>query len=702
MLSKKKIVALLLVLALTLTVVATSCNLTGGKGPSGTLVIGTSDFEEKFNPFFVENAYDMQVMDQIFVSVQKINADNTLIDWGGNISYEQVQAQDGHTQVKYTVKLKPGMKFTDGEPVTIDDVIFYYKVISDPGYDGPSSTFPLTVDIVGLKEYYYDDASYSEKIAQITKDVEAEYGADVISEKDFIDYLVATNLEGWWDGDPAGFVDTDYTWSDYIKDEGFGDELAKIDAKNAQAMLNLLAKVEYEKYASAYDPQTYYQNKAEKEYIKGNLDNGITVADISGITKVDDLTCTVLFDSVDIYGDRNVNAILVPEHYYGKDFKKGDVSSIKANMGSPIGSGPFKWVSFADNIATCTANKDYFEGTPKLEFVKWQYVPDADIMTALASGEIDIANPSADKELIETIDKNQNLAYDLMDNNGYGYLAINSKNVTDVNVRRGLLSLMNRGPSVKGYYGNIADVIERPMTTTLAEYPDGATVKYPYDPAKALEFFKQGGYTQKDGKLVNASGKQLSVNVYIGGEGIGDHPGYAMLTQAAADLKDLGGELIIQDVQFSVLQAAMNDGSADMFVLAWGESNTCDQSTIYMTNGGQNRTGISNKDLDKLLTEIPKTIDLAERKAKVAQALDIVMDEAVELPLYQRKNMLVYNVAAVDQTTLPETSTYWTYEKVLWKVAMKPVTDASTPSAKDTSASAADTSSSFETDTSAG
>ena len=119
------------------------------------------------------------------------------------------------------------------------------------------------------------------------------------------------------------------------------------------------------------------------------------------------------------------------------------------------------------------------------------------------------------------------------------------------------MHLLNRKPSVEGYYGTMAQLIERPMTTTLAEYPDEAKEYYGYDPQKALAKFKEAGYEQKDGKLVK-NGQQLVLNVYIGGDGIGDHPGYAMLTQAANDLKNMGGELIIHDVQFSVLQAAMN------------------------------------------------------------------------------------------------------------------------------------------------
>jgi len=631
-----------------------------------TLVIATQTFEGKFNPFYAESAYDNQVLDQIFVNPQIVNKDNKLEDWAGSIRYKEITADDGHIQVEYTVKIKKGMKFTDGVPVTIDDLIYTYYVLADPSYTGPSSTF-YTEDIVGLKEYYYDDPNYSAIVEGYARDVKEKYSLDTISEEDFMTYLIESGLDGWWDGNPSGLVAKDYTWSDYVIDEGYEEDLKQIDATNADQMLALLAKIEYENYAEYYEPNVWWEAKLAEDYIKGNLADGIDVKEISGIKRIDDYTCTVLYNSVNIYGDRAINNPLVPSHYYGA-FEKGKAEAVvSANMDRPMGSGPYIWSGFSDNIVTCTANDDYFQGKPFIKTVKWQVYSDDDIYAAFVAGDIDIANPTLNKDkLQEFIDAN--LAYSLIDNNGYGYLGINAKNV-DKQVRKGFMHLLNRGPSVEGYYGTMAQLIERPMTTTLAEYPKGAKEFYGYSPEKALENFKRAGYEQKDGKLVK-NGKQLVLNVYIGGDGVGNHPGYAMLTQAANDLAAMGGELIINDVQFSVLQNAMNSGTADMFVLAWGSVTTCDQRTTYMTGGGQNRYNLSNKELDGLLEQIVVTMDLKERSALVSKALDIVMDEAVEMPLYQRKNGFVYNPQTVNISSLPETTTYWSYEKVLWKVKL--------------------------------
>lgn len=642
-------------LALTLALIMVAAMFTGCKQEQPadkTLVIGVpANFEEKWNPFMAESAYDQMIIEQVFVAPMKVVAGAVLEKFGGNIVAGDV-AEDG--SVTYTVTCNKDMKFTDGEKVTIDDYIYMFYVCSDQSYTGPSQM--VANDIRGIKEYYYDDSNYT--VNGATAEAEAEkYQLANISEEDFVTYMVATELDGQWDGD------LEY-WTEYISSEGLEDALAEIDATDADAVLELVAKVEYA-YAEYYDAYSWWFNKIYDD-IKDADATSQSVDKISGLERVDDYTCKVTFNSLNIYGDRAINLYFTPEHYYGA-IEKGNVGSILANV-APLGSGPYVFGGFADNIVTCTANADYFEGVPKTGTVKWQYVPSTDTVTALANGEIDIAEVSSKPEYIEEMDS-LGLEYDLVDNDGYGYVGLNCENLP-LEVRQGLFCLMNREPSVNGYYKGLATVIERPMSTVIAEYPDDATVKYPYDPAEALKYFEKAGYSQVNGKLVDENGEQLVVNAYIAGEQIGDHPSYAMLVQASDDMKNLGGQLQVNDVDFNILQAAMNDGSADMFCLAWGAVYDCDKTTQFKSTGGQNRYKIKNAEMDALLDQIIVTIDLEERSALVAEMLDLAMDLAIEVPVYQRLNCIAYNSEAVNMDTVIEAVTFYNYTAALWKVEM--------------------------------
>lgn len=677
---KRRALAVLLVLCMLFTF--TSCGKAGKKdsnkdstnkvtdgtkdkvkatGKYDTLVIGTQTFNGVFSPLFASTAYDQQICDMVFTNISQLDKDGVLIDKSGHVEAKEQTAADGHKQVLYTVSIQKGMKFSDGTPATIDDVIFMYYVYADPTYDG-SSTFS-TLDIVGMKEYYYDTPDYSKKIKEIEKKAKEKYSPDKISEKDFKAYLRESKLAGWWEG-----IDS-YDWVTYLKDNGYDPTGIE---KDEDKLFEMLVKCEYEKYASGYDPQSYYQDKMEDAFIKGNLEDGIDVPEISGIKKVDDYTCTILFDSININGDRQVAYWpIVPKHYYGEGFKKGDLTAVKAKNGTPLGSGPYKFVSYKDNVVTLEANTSYYDKVAKIPKIKFQVVDEADKVDALINSQIDITDPTASLDAIEQI-KDAGMSYSLVDNPGYGYIAISAEKVPDINVRKGLMHLMNRKPAVEAYYGELAKVIERPMTPTLAEYPDDAKEVYGYDPDKALEYFTKAGYKKNSaGKLVK-NGDKLKITVGIGGSGKMDHPSAPILTQMANDLKKMGAELVIQDLDFSTLVTKRDSGELDMWVMAWGNSTDCDLTQIFGSKGNDNDAKLYSDDIDALQAEILKTVDFNKRCELVAKELDLIMDAAVYMPVYQRKNMEIYNSTTVKLETLPkETTTYWNYVKEINTLEMQ-------------------------------
>lgn len=644
-------------LALLLATAMIACSISGCGGSQGgaengggssssidTMVLGVNKLNGVFNQMFSTSAFDDRISDKIFSNVCQLDKDGKLVDNAGHVETEEIKAKDGHEQVKYTVSIKKDMKFSDGEPVTIDDVLFYYYVCADPTYDGNSTL--SQADIVGMKEYYYDTKDYKKLI----KEIEDKYSPENISEEDFIKYLIDTKCADWFDDTLPGDVGDGRSWAEYLKDEGYDAS----SIKKPEEMLELLAKCEYEKYAENYDPLSYYKQKV----IKKNLGKGTKVEKISGIEKVDDYTCTVLFDSVSIKGDREVSWIpITPVHYYGKDFKKGDLSSIKALNGKPLGSGPFTFKKYDNNLVSLDANPYYFEGEPKIAHLKFQVVNDEDKLDLLAAGDVDITDPSASLEIVEQIKDDDNLTDSLVDNPGYGYIGLSAERIPDKNVRKGLMHLMNRAPAVQSYYGELAEVIERPMTPTLAEYPNDAKEYYGYDKEKAKEYFEKAGYKKVDGKLVK-DGKQLKITVGIGEAS--SHPSTPILTQMANDLKSLGGELAVNDLEPNVLFNKVQGGELDMWVQAWGNSTDCDLTQIYGSKGGSNYSKYYDSKIDDIQAEILQTLDLKERSKLVAKELDMIMDAAICMPVYQRKNLEVYNAANINIDTLPKNITTYT------------------------------------------
>ncbi|WP_250278468.1 ABC transporter substrate-binding protein [[Clostridium] colinum] len=526
-----------------------------------TLVVSVNELNGIFNPLFYTSAFDKYVFDPCFSTVCSLDDENNLIDNAGSITTEEIKDNSGNTtQVKYTIKLKDGVTFSDGTPVTIDDYIFSLKLAVDPTYDGMNTLSSL--NIVGLKEY---------------------------------------------------------------------------------------------------------------------REGGDNVTEISGIEKIDDLTCTVLVDGVNIIGDRLLaEQYILPKHYYGisqdgKEYKKGDMTVPKSRNSMPMGSGPYIFKSYDKNIATLEANPNYFKGAPKTPNLKFQVVSENNKVDVVVNGEVDIADPSADKETMARLEA-ESIEYNLTDNNGYGYIGIDANRIPDINVRKGLMCLMNREPAVKSYFGDLAEVIERPMTSTLPEYPEGAKPYYQYDKAKALEYFEKAGYKKdSNGKLVDKNGNQLKVEVGVGD--LKSHPTAGIFSQMKIDMEEMGAEFIVSDLQFNALSDRLNSGDLDMFALAWGDSNNCDLTQIFHSSfadkAGSNRYNLKDPEVDKLIEQVASTLDFEKRKELVAKELDLIMENAVIMPVYQRKNLNIFSDNLKIDTVYRTSSPYHTFRDEYHTIEMK-------------------------------
>ena len=671
---KKRLVALLLACAMTASLAACGG---GDKGANGstesasgsgsaydTLVVGTQSLDGVFSPFFYTSAYDSQAgIDPVFASVCRLNPNGELVDEAGHVEVEEVTAEDGSTKYVYTVSIKEDMVFSDGEAVTIDDLIFSYYVYADPTYDG-MSTFG-TLDIEGLEAYKNSAAPLWKALMNAGKDnTDFTYWteeqqktffetdlptAGAAFAQEIVDYCVANKYAA----DANDVATAAGAW-------GFGGLAA--DAKAVDFFNAMVTKYDGDLLSLS---STESAGSSLLDLLGDKYTTVVELAEvdtITGIEKVDDYTVKVTFNSANISADKQIAWLpLTPEHYYGEGFEKGNLSGVKAKNSAPLGSGAYVFEKYENNIVTLKANETYFKGCPKIPTLKFQVVNEEDKVDLVLNGEVDITDPSASLEIVAQLDESTDKAsYSLVENPGYGYIGINAERISDVNVRKGLMSLMNREPAVQSYYGELGRVIERPMTPTLAEYPDDAKAYYTYDPAKALEYFQAAGYSQVDGKLVNAAGEQLKVVC-----GIGDastHPSTPILTQMANDMTAMGAELVVNDLEFSVLSTQVQGGELDMWVMAWGNATDCDLTQMFGSQGGSNYQRYYSKELDNLQAEILKTIDFEERCALVEKELDMIMEAAVYMPVYQRKNMEIYNETTLNTDTLPEeTTTYYNY-----------------------------------------
>ena len=153
---KKRILALVLVVTMCLSMgsMFTGCKKTTDNKVDA-FVIMTEPLDGLFNPFYYTSGPDGTIvgMTQIGMLSSKYVNGEVEVAYGDNeavVVKDYDMVENGDTTV-YTFVLKNGIKYSDGHPLTMEDVLFNYYVYLDPVYTGSSTLY--STDIVGLTDY---------------------------------------------------------------------------------------------------------------------------------------------------------------------------------------------------------------------------------------------------------------------------------------------------------------------------------------------------------------------------------------------------------------------------------------------------------------------------------------------------------------------------------------------------------------------
>ncbi len=517
---------------------------------------------------------------------------------------------------------------------------------------------------------------------------------------------VATAAGAWgFDGLAADATAADF-WNAIVAAYGYDISDDGINAETAGTSISALIEAEI--------------GDTFSDYTVG-VQTGESAANVSGIVKTGDYSMTVTLTEVSASAIYQIPVTVCPMHYYGETekydydnnkfgFDKGDLSHVKSVTSAPVGSGPYTFESYANGAVTLQKNAGYWKGEPKIDTIIWREMQDVDKIPGVVSGTIDVTDPSYSSEAAEQIKKaNSNgeisgdvLQTDLVANLGYGYVGFNANRVKVGNgnggdeaskdLRKAIATVIAvyRDVAVDSYYGEFANVINYPISDTSWAaprvtdegykvafsvdvdgndiYTEGMTADERYAAAKqaALGYFEAAGYTVTDGKITAApADAPMDAEVMVGGGGTGDHPSFMDLTLASEALKELGFNLIVTDMSnFSEMTNAVNSGNADMFAMAWQATPDPDMYQIYHSNGGSNEKSywIKDAELDDLIMQARQSTDQTYRKTLYKECLDIVADWAVEIPIYQRQNCVIFSSQRVDlDTVTPDITTYWSW-----------------------------------------
>jgi len=157
---KKRILSVVLCLATLLGTFAFSgCSKKNAEAMAApdAFVIMTEQLEGLFNPFFSTSGNDSTIvsMTQIGMITTGYEGGEVTVAYGDDeavvVKDLSIERDDANDTTVYTFVIKNGIKFSDGQPLTIEDVLFNMYVYLDPVYTGSSTMY--STDIVGLQDY---------------------------------------------------------------------------------------------------------------------------------------------------------------------------------------------------------------------------------------------------------------------------------------------------------------------------------------------------------------------------------------------------------------------------------------------------------------------------------------------------------------------------------------------------------------------
>ncbi len=414
----------------------------------------------------------------------------------------------------------------------------------------------------------------------------------------------------------------------------------------------------------------------------------------------------ITIDDIDPKAIYNFGFSVAPVHYYTADTehpngREVDIANNKygvewgdstfqsktiqsrTHVEIPVGAGPYKATDesnsdnpsgsafISSNIVYYKANHNFMFDV-KTEKLQMKVTNAANAIDNLASGELDYIVPQFTRSNYNQLQALESKGIEIADcfQLGYGYIGINAGKVPNVGIRRAIMSAMQTSLAVEFYVENTCKTIDWPMSMESWAYPldaGGASKNNGHDytmwtgieDAKA----KIKKYEEEAKKYQGKIDKNIKFT--IAGASITDHPTYAVFKQAAEILNDCGWNVEVKADSSALTKLAT--GSLAVWAAAWGSTIDPDMYQVYHKNSGATSVlawgynaikadtttyayewDIINGELSDLIDEA-RTIDSSTetgekaRAAKYEKAMSLVLDLAVEMPVYQRENLYAFN-----------------------------------------------------------
>jgi peptide/nickel transport system substrate-binding protein len=356
------------------------------------------------------------------------------------------------------------------------------------------------------------------------------------------------------------------------------------------------------------------------------------VGDFKTVTAVDARTLRVVTTQPNALTPANISQIpIYPREYYKSAGPEG--FTLK-----PIGSGPFKFVSWPSQVDVTLDRFDGYWGEPS-KYRTAVFKPINDPATRLASllaGEIDLAyNLNLDDKKVIQGRGFKAVSSPVGQGAGINLLHLGSQPkdtpVANKQVRQALNYAVDKDAIVKNLLLGSTEVLRGQVLGSDCFGFDSSLEPYPYDPAKARELLAEAGYP--DGFSIDL--QVCPSNYAKAGE---------VSQSVAAQLEKVGVRAKIQQLELNVfLDKLVNATSSPMLYVGWNYYPVLDANFALQNFLGASALKLfDNERFDALFAAQTAESDEDKRLDGIHECLAIMRDEAPMIFLHQ--SPLLYGV----------------------------------------------------------
>lgn len=316
-----------------------------------------------------------------------------------------------------------------------------------------------------------------------------------------------------------------------------------------------------------------------------------------------------------------------------------------------VGTGPFLFQEYVPGeYMTLVRNPDYawapevyeHEGPAYLDEIEFRFFTDPAVRAlSLESGEVHIMGelPPQDAARLEGSDDFRLYLVPVPGQPLQLFMNVDSAPTDDLQVRQALLHAADRKAIVDTVFWGYSPVAHGPLAASTMGYEPAVEEIYAYDPAQAAALLGAAGWIDNDGDgLREKAGQVLSLKTYLMTWGYLPEVGQMLQAQ----FLQVGIDMEIQVVAFPAAIEAASQGLHNLIPMTFSSSDPSVLNSTYLSgnaDGGFNWSKVRDPELDRLLHEATREMDIQRRAEIYGEIQTMIMDQALVLPVRDYVNI---------------------------------------------------------------